>query len=435
MAFLGRFLLFCAMLSGGFQPAHADNAGCELEHCWDEVFPQIRRLVVGGTAAVRQYQRGFHAKNDRIDRLNPGEEGREQQILEHRLALIQQYLEECKILRDGPRQPRHLIIIGHALEDDGLNQRLAGLTVYQDRLEEVCGPAAVTPAYERCRRSIVIFEDINKQDLSNFLRLLGSNSVRSLTYTGHGIESALVLGPKDLLLPVTWSADLRVSRGQWRRINVGMLYSRDVVLMAPLIQRVMAPSAPVALYACDTGVEFAPVVQSVLRRSTVQACLVPMHYEYLGADGEWHTDWNNPVPADAARTRLVPDAEGMFIDVEPARPGRNAEPPSPVGEPRDRATRDIVLRLAIGSAREGAVDDGRRILHFADSEIMELRSLAAVAVRGRSIDPSYDFSALDRSFDHALQAPGIPAARTERLRRLREKLRDCIDEAVRLYYR
>ena len=410
---------------------------CRLEHCWSQAFPQIQQLIEQGVTAVETYRQGYVTEMQRTGRINPGEADRDQVILEYRLEILRRYLTECETLRDGPQRARHLIIIGHAFTADGANERLAGLSVYHDRLNEVCGPEHPTRAYARCRRSIVILEDTNKQDLAAFLALLGRSSIRSLTYTGHGIESALVLGPKDLLLPVNWSENLTISRSEWRRRNLGMFYSRDAVALAPLLQRVMAPRAPVTLYACNTGQEFAPVLRHILNRSTVVACLVPMHYEYLDSEGQWQTDWNNPVPAGAARTRIVPDVPDMFRPVEAALPLDEATPSAPQGEPQDQATRDILLRLAIGATREATLGqpDRQSVLVFSDAELSELRAITSNVVQGRHIAPDYALNDMNRDFERALLAPNLTDQRRAVITRLQQKVHECINEAVRLYYR
>lgn len=416
------------------------QAECRLGNCWQDLFPKIQQTVVGSVNAIEAYQSGLKAKMERAALLDSRDGDGEQRLLQYKLAILRHYLEECEELRRDPSASRHLLIVGHHFEKDGENFRLAAMTRYQELLEKTCGTDTASPEFQRCRQSIVVISDTNKRDLLEYLSLLGPGAIRSLDYVGHGIATGLVLGPKDLLLPITWQPELKLTEAEWRKRNLGMLYSSDLDgTLAATLSRVVARGAPLTFFACDTGRDFAPAMKALLPSSEVRAATVGMHFEYLGtnSDGHWTTDWDHPVPRNALQTRLVPNSSGTFGAVAP-KPSAAAQEPSHARAnprpPRDAAARDVVLRLALNSAFEAVVDHGKRLIVFSDAERDRVRELVGNRVRDHALtDDLFGYDSINNLLQEAREKSANEPVR-ELDRRLLDKINDSIAEAVSLYY-
>jgi hypothetical protein len=452
--------------------AHTSNLGelktnvqksqCTLENCWRLMFPQVKVTIEQGSQILRKHVDSFNQDIAHAELLDQTEPDREEKILRYKLAVIKRYLEECDDLQRGPDEPRHLIIVGHVFDFDGQNTRLAAMTYYGELLVKLCGPPPAgdkaDERYERCKRQIVIREDQNKDDLFAYLGMLGTGSVESITYFGHGIANGNVLGPKNLLLPVDWNPSLAINESTWRKINQGMLYSSDLTEFAPTLTRVVAHGAPIKIFACNTAKNLAPSLKRILGDSVIEACLVGMHFQYMDKAGIWHTDWVNPVPLDAAKTRLVPDQPGAFKEIEAPTlkstiaslksEAQNEVQRSPASQPdvissanvaggytpADRAARDVVLRLALGAANEAVVDSGRRLVLFTDVERVLLKDLTKDFVHNRHIDPAFNYGEMEQLFSRVIGIAANPDT-ADAYKRIHAKLNDCVTESIKLYYR
>ncbi len=413
-----------------------DTQLCDLTNCWKQVFPRITSTVSDAAQALDAYQTQFSEKMSEVEWISTGTgdtKSDETKSLALQLTTLDQYLGECQDLMDGPAKHRHLILIGHTLDRDGGIFELAAQTQYQEILRKTCGSENESAGYAACKRGIVIKHGMDKNDFLEYIRFLAPGSVKSITYIGHGIPNGLVMGKKDLLLPVNWSPDLKIDQSQWQRLNQGMLYSSDLTdsRMGKEFARVMAPGADIKFYACDTGREFAPTVKRVASQASVEASTIPMHFVYQKPDGNWSVGLKTRIPSDATQVKLVPDqgtkyfgAVKMLHATAPLNSEFFAKAPLSPKETRDQATHDIILKLALGSSDHALVDHGGEFLVFSPQDRKTLRGLLGSRLQhNQLVGINY------QTFESLLDRNPTPESRL-----LKRKIQDCIRESVRLYY-
>ena len=158
--------------------AQVDSAMCTLGDCWKKAFPQVDTLVSGGLKALKAYSEGLEEKLETARKFDSTDPEAQQKSLDLQLAFINQYLEECESMKDGPMQPRHLIIMGNPLDHNSIV--VSAESAYRDALTQYCGQPSTTPTYNKCARNVILLRDQNKDDLFSFLRVLGTgySSVR-----------------------------------------------------------------------------------------------------------------------------------------------------------------------------------------------------------------------------------------------------------------
>ena len=419
---------------------------CNLQDCWKNTFPKIATALQGAMNAIQAYKSGLRQELATADKYDVSEPDYEQKKLELKLQILKNYQDDCDSLRDGPMFPRQLVIAGHDLE--GKNNVYVAMTVYNDVVKKTCGDASDSPDYEKCKRGVVLISDRQKWSLYNYLRLLGPGSVRSVTYAGHGAPVSLFLGPKNLLLPKDWDSRLKIGRDQWLHDNDGILYAQDLESgIGRELARVVKPGSDLSIYACNSGQLIAPKLKEVLKANLVEACLRPMHFEYSknsSADpnnpNDWTTDWDNPIPADAKKSRMVADEPGSWGAVTVPKGGVQVPPVGAAIDDaqfskEDRAARIILFRVAKNSSDRATVDSGKRLVVFDDADRQLLGQIFKSNIGHGDLENADQLGheAILDAMDSAASASTDPASR-DRIERLRRKLDDCVDEAVRRYY-
>jgi hypothetical protein len=288
------------------------------------------------------------------------------------LITIKGQMGRCEDESKGPDFERDLIILGHEFNGDGDNFRNALKTKYAELVGKRCGsiPQSDAAAYAECKSHIVVLSEPNKDELMRYIRWVKPGTGNSLTYIGHGIEDAIVIGKKDPVLPREWDPSLKISYEEWTKLNQGMLYTRDLDSVVSDLARFLKPGAPINLLACNTGQRFAPHLQAGVADAAVSASVTGMHFEYRLSNGQQVPVDHFHSPPEGAKVIMVGRGKNDYgrVEADPTAGGPALAPPAKPSSlnPADRIAQDVLLRIAVNSGDKGVVEG--RMVTFTPSE-------------------------------------------------------------------
>lgn len=454
-----RFLLILSVFSiiptfSWAQDSSESQCRLDLQACWQEVFPQVAALSQDAERILLAYEKQLALDEARLKTSFTeieNKDTREALILSESLSLLKRSLAECEMLRAGwSTRDLDVIVVGQHFSKDGKNFALAAETSRRLRVEAKCkGLEEGTSAYLRCKESVVVLQTPSKEDLLRWFSLLPEDSIKTFTYFGHGLENGLLMGPKTMLLPSSWHSDMKITPEEWREkmeytLYADNLYPPSDVEPNSLVEawkRAMVKGAPMTLYACKTGNEFGPMLQSTLKseRCVVNCCTGGMNFEYWTDEKGWVSPGNSPVPENVRTVQMVPSSWIYYFGPvrnyvrvpvkERTRPemkgdSKLAKPLSrdqPAEYPKlEQSRRDIVLRLIYRSGDRAWIESKNQMVIFTPEESKILERLFSDFLGDESWKDTFTMDVYDQ-------------LRRENIK-LFDKVEALVAESLRLYY-
>ncbi len=357
--------------------------------------------------------------------------------------IVTHKLSECDDLSDGPSKYRYVYMVGQEAKNDGKSFETIAGTLVSETLKKICPSGEAS-----CARQIALKQQIRKDDLLAYLKLLSPGSMKYIAYIGHGWSYGFLLGFKDMSVPADWHPYAKqLTNLTWESARQGAIYSDDMNYIAPIIARALDPRGTVAIFACDTGDFVAPYLKGLLPPTvTVMAALSGMEYTKVPGTDSWSMDLPTGEHFSGPKLYMYPDVKNAFktsvgkpfaysqdftsIEAHPSK--------DDVGTGPDDMTSAVLTRIGRKEAWfdwVGDKTDSKRLIVFDVRDRETVKAIFKIPAPGHGLyedDLDIDFSGFDERVKQVLKTKS--GAERAYLLDLFERINACIDDGVAKYY-
>ncbi len=350
-------------------------------------------------------------------------------------------LSECLDLSDGPSKSRYIFMVGQQAHTDGEVFHFVAGSLIQELLNNICPGAAV-----ECKKQIVLKRQIQKSDLLIYLKLLSPQSVKRISFEGHGWADGLLISYKDMLVPEDWNKYMKTPLISWQKYREGAIYSDDLSYIGPAFARVLDLNAVVDLRTCEAGQRLAPILRGQLPKSvSVQASTSGMSIKE-GKPG-WILRLETGEEFRGKQTSMISESPKDFGNVNPIPFSQEILDPKNIKQdPGDNGLDDmtsfILTRVSRLSSWHAWIEQKKTPPRLITFDELDRKIIISLFVDTRKKAHVHELDDDDLPVTNSQYRAKVQArmaiTKDERsrayLRGLFERIDTCITEAVRIHY-